>query len=244
MNKMAMYVEGRTELEFNIKLITAIAGTQPVSLERRAIKGGTRIKRYSERMATMQLGSSSSPCSHFISLRNCSNDTLIKDRMLEDYKRLVQEGFKTVICQRDILPDFSFAQISELERGLKVKVPTKDMSIVFILSVMEIEAWFLAEHTHFSRIDPRITLDSIRTTLGFDPSSDDMQLQESPAQDLHNCYAIGKKAYSKQTSQGTINALDIDLIYLEVADRFPYLRKLCDEIGSFLALPYLSAIPG
>jgi hypothetical protein len=99
---------------------------------------------------------------------------------------------------------------------------------------MEVEAWFLAEHSHFARIDPAITLASIIANLNFDPSNDDLQLRPSPASDLHACYALAGKSYEKKTSQLTINALDCASIYLELSEKFPHLVRLCEEISSFL----------
>ena len=46
---------------------------------------------------------------------------------------------------------------------------TKPIVVDFILSIMEIEAWFLAEHSHFAKIDPKITLEAIADKLKFNP---------------------------------------------------------------------------
>ena len=43
--------------------------------------------------------------------------------------------------------------------------------MTFILAIMEIEGWFLAETTHYGRIDPAITVAAIKETLKFDPGS-------------------------------------------------------------------------
>ena len=54
---------------------------------------------------------------------------------------------------------------------------------------MEIEAWFLAEHTHFAKISPTITRDAIFSALRFDPEKDDLQARPTPAdacRDLDN----------------------------------------------------------
>ena len=36
---------------------------------------------------------------------------------------------------------------------------------------MEIEAWFLAETTHYQKIDPVITLATVKANFGFDPKT-------------------------------------------------------------------------
>ena len=126
------------------------------------------------------------------------------------------------------------AEISKLERGLRFRVPTSPVSVQFILSVMDIEAWFIAEHLHFDKIDPRITCDAIASTLGFDPRTDDISQRPRPADDLNACYAIGDKSYLKG-SRDVIGCLDFASIYLSVAKRFAYLHHLCRVIEDFLA---------
>jgi hypothetical protein len=40
---------------------------------------------------------------------------------------------------------------------------------------MEAEAWFIAQHTHFSRLDSALTLPSIMAGLGLDLLADDIE---------------------------------------------------------------------
>jgi hypothetical protein len=74
----------------------------------------------------------------------------------------------------------------------------------------------------------------IRASLGFDPEHEDMQGRLTPARDMQNAYALGGKTYAKGDAQVTVDALDYTYIYTVVADRLPYLRKLCHAIDSFL----------
>ena len=104
---------------------------------------------------------------------------------------------------------------------------------------MEIESLFLGEATHFEKVDPLITVDAIKSKLGFDPISDDMELRAKPAEDLAGCYAIAGKTYTKYLAQDTINALDFYLIYLEHPKKFQSLSRLVFHIDSFLSPPEL-----
>jgi hypothetical protein len=99
---------------------------------------------------------------------------------------------------------------------------------------MEIEAWFLSETTHFHRIHSSITVAAIIKNIGFDPENDDMEKRSNPAEDLNNCYQIGRRTYSKRQAQVTINALDYSLIYLEHPARNRYLKQLIAAIDAFL----------
>ena len=150
---------------------------------------------------------------HFVLIFNCGNDELVKSRMVEEYTNLAGAGYSKLICIRDVYPKFKYAEIGKLEMGLPIWVRTKPILVDFILSIMEVEAWFLAEHTHFTQIDPALTVAAIIARLNFDPANDDMQLRPAPADDLHDCYALVSKAYEKATAIETIKALDYTYMY-------------------------------
>ena len=111
---------------------------------------------------------------------------------------------------------------------------TSLIPVQFILAIMEIEAWFLAEATHYPKIDPSITVEAIKARLGFDPENDDMQQRDAPADDLNNCYAIGGKTYKKHKAKDTVDALDFALIYMEICNKLDYLKRLITSIDDFL----------
>jgi hypothetical protein len=65
---------------------------------------------------------------------------------------------------------------------------TEDLPIELLLAVMEIEAWFLGEYTHFERVSPNLKLERIRAALQFDPSTDDLEKRKHPTEDLDHIY--------------------------------------------------------
>ena len=109
------------------------------------------------------------------------------------------------------------------------------MSVLFVLGVMEIEAWFLAEHTHFQRIHPDLEPNRINAKLGFNPSSDDMQMRTHPTEDLRNIYALENLAYNKTRNkvQRTIEVLDYADIYLSHRSKFPDVAMLMTKLDEF-----------
>ncbi len=231
MNKMALFVEGYAELEFSTKLIQEIADKNSVSIAWRKITGGTTCRRRSQLIKTIATDGSHE---HFVLVYDCGGDRAVKKRLLEEYEYLAKADYAKIICLRDVYPDYTYNELPQLERMLPLYVKTKPIVVTFVLQVMEIEAWFLAEHTHFLNIDQAIRLASIRHVLGFDPAIDDMQLRPTPAEDLAACYAIGGKSYSKEDSKQTVDALDIARVYIELVNKFPHLKLLCDEISDFL----------
>jgi hypothetical protein len=137
---------------------------------------------------------------------------------------------------RDVYTNITRDDIPKLRKGLQYHVKTKPIIPVFILSIMEIEAWFLAEHTHFQRIHIRLTVDRIKEELYFDPSQDDMELREHPSQDLHQIYSLEGLAYRKREAhtKRTAEALNYANIYLGLRAKINPIEELCSKIDSFL----------
>jgi hypothetical protein len=214
------------------KLIKEIAGQNRVLIEQRKIQGGSSVGR------TVEIIKAAKPATgeqYFVLLVDCGGDESVKTRIMEEHENLTKSGYARIIGLRDVRPRFTHAEIPRLERGLRTYIRTSRTPVTFILAIMEIEAWFLSETTHFQRIDPSITVTAIKETLGFDPEHDDMEQRHNPAEDLNNCYRIGGKRYAKRQAQVTIEALDYAFIYLELQTKIRYLQQLIADIDAFLA---------
>ena len=231
MNKLAVFVEGYTEAVFVEELIEQIAGRNRVLIEQRKIYGGSKSRR---RMRLVKAAKSETGEKYYALIFDCGGDKEVKTRILEEHNNLTNNGYLKIIGIRDVRPDFTYAEIPKLETNLPKDVKTSLIPVQFILAIMEIEAWFLAEVTHFPAIDPSITVQAIKATLGFDPANEDMQQRTFPSDDLNNCYAIGGKSYLKHNAKDTVDALDFILIYMELCNKFSYLKKLIVSIDAFL----------
>ena len=232
MNKLAVFVEGYTEVVFVERLIEEIAGAAKVLIESRKIRGGGSARRT---FAQVRAAKPHTGQKYFVMIVDCGGDSLVKERILEEHKNLTKCGYQKIIGLRDVRPDFTHADIPKLETGLRTFIKTSLIPVEFILAILEIEAWFLAEVSHFPKIDPAITVAEIKAKLGFDPEIDDMELRLEPAVDLNNCYAIGSKTYQKHRAQKTIDSLDFALIYCDLSKKFRYLDRLIASIHEFLA---------
>lgn len=233
MNKMAMFLEGRAELEFNSSLIQEIARHRAITIETRKLRGTVENRR-SQLITTLETDGKGLAATHHFLLFDCGGESLVKSRMMAEYEPLSNSGYSEIFCHRDVAPNVARKDIAKLEAGLPYKVKTQPIRVRFVLSVMEVEAWFLAEHSHFEKIDPSITVAAIAAALGFDPSDGDMQLRPAPCEDLGRCYALAGKQYDKLNTQPTIDAIDYVRIYLELVEKFPHLKLLCDAISDFL----------
>jgi hypothetical protein len=231
MNKMAVFVEGYTEVVFVDRLIEEIASENAVQIQWRRISGGTSCPRTNHQL---KAAAPNTGQKHFVVIHDCGGDDAVKSRMMEEYQHLADAGYSRIICIRDVYPRFSHAEIPALEAGLQKYVKSKPIVVDFILSIMELEAWFLAECSHFQRIDPTLTVTAIHSSLRFDPEEEDMQLRPEPAEDLARCYALAGKTYDKYNASQTVEALSFEDVYLKLVEKFPSLGRLVRVIEEFL----------
>lgn len=230
MKQLAAFVEGYTEAIFVEKLIEEIAGKNKVQIERIIIRGGSTVPR------TMRVINATglTGLKFQVLIFDCGSDDQVKTRILEEHENLTKKGYISIIGVRDVRPTFSYAEIPKLELNLPKYIKTSLAPVTFILSIMEIEAWFLSDYTHFKRIDPSITNQRIIDNLGFDPENDNLELRSNPTEDINNCYALGGKLYKKNQTQKTIDALDYELVYIELRKKNRYLDKLILSLENFL----------
>jgi hypothetical protein len=233
MHKLAIFVEGHTEVVFIARLIEEVAGKNKVLIEHREIRGGTSTRRTFGVVRGAQPDTSRK---YFVLIVDCGGDRQVKARILEEHENLTRAGYAKIIGLRDVRPDYTYLELARLEAGLPKYIKSSLIPVEFVLAVMEIEAWFLAETSHFTRIDPGIKLAAVPLLLGFDPESDDLEKRPTPAADLAKCYDLGGKAYQKDAALDTVEALDYARMYLDVRIRFRHLDRLISSLEAFLAL--------
>jgi len=230
MNKLAVFVEGKTEQLFAEKLLLEIADKKNIHIEKCQLTGGNKYPRKRLLFRRMNDGRR-----YFAYIVDCRSDSTVKSDIVDNYNSLVREGYSSIIGIRDVYP-IERTMIHKLRQVLGYHVKTEPVTPVFILSVMEIEAWFMAEHTHFQRIHTGLTVDRIKAELNFDPSQDNMELRDHPSQDLHQIYALEGMAYKKRKDhiERTVEALDYAEIYLGLSSKLQAIEELTLEIDRFM----------
>jgi len=230
MKRMAIFVEGQTEQLFVTKLLIEIAGEKNISIdqEKAVTKHGSRF--FSVIQASKNLDRK-----YYVLIRDSGNDELVQSDIRDACENLAKKDYDRILGLRDVYPK-TFADIPRLELGLKYGIPTRFIPIHIILAIMEVEAWFLAETTHFSRIHPSLTNDLIKRNLNFDPETGDVESRPHPSQDLDFIYRLSGLAYNKKKTkvERTIQVLDYSAIYLTLIGKVKNLKKLIDQIDSFL----------
>jgi hypothetical protein len=230
LNKVAFFVEGYTEQLFIENLLREVFGSKNIAIEIKSIEGGARrpIK-----ISSLSTPTISADLGYYILIYDCGGEGLIKSYISDQRKSLIKAGYSKIIGVRDVFPNFTRAEISQLIYGLYFKLPQKPLPIIFVLSIMEVESWFIAEETHFQKIDARLTTNFINTNYSLDPSTYNTELLLNPALDLHKIYKLVNKAYSnkkKSRIARTVNNLDYSNIYFTVKDRIRSLNQLVTEI--------------
>lgn len=233
MRKLAIFVEGQTEAIFMVKLMEEIAGRKRVRIVWRKASGGHRRIRSFE----MVTGGEDKGQQYFVLIVDCGGDSSVTSDIRDQYERLIHSGYEAIVGIRDVYPDFSPDDIPKLRRLLRFGLKTKPVEVLLALGIMEIETWFISEHTHFERINPELTIQRIRDELGFDPSRDNMELRRHPAKDLNAIYRLVGSAYKKRRTcvERTVDALDYEQLYLRVGKRIADLQAVMDCIDGFLS---------
>jgi hypothetical protein len=232
MKKIAIFVEGQTEQIFVTKLLVEIAGEKNIGIqqEKSFTKNGKRL------FTVIDASSNNTTQKYYALIRDCGGDSCVKSDILDSYLTLGRKEYTQILGLRDVYPTPA-NNIPKLEQGLKYRVPTGGIPINIILAIMEIEAWFLAEVTHFSLIHPSLTHQLIVDTLSFDPITQDVETRPHPSQDIKHIYRKAGFSYDKTKSrvQRTIHVLDYPNIYFNLRNNVKKLGKFIDVIDSFLS---------
>jgi len=227
--KFAVFVEGLTEQEFTIRLLTELAGSHGIAFEVH-----TQHKGY---LSWSELRTNQSPVIHVL-VANCCNDEQVKSQIKDRYELLKSDGYSLIVGLRDVYP-FSHDEIPLLEKNLLVDLPTGSLPIHLHLAIMEIEAWFLEEITHFSRIDNKITTAELIAN-GFDHINVCACDLPHPAETLGKIYQRVGKGYSKNKRQlqRTIEAISYEELYVNTRQKAPSLDKFITSLeeGLFSAV--------
>lgn len=220
MTKVAVFVEGQTEAELTVKLLFALCGRRGITIDLHKQHGGTLHFLQSH-------GQHGAAFSALVA--DCSTDGQVKTQIRDRYTSLVAQGYTRIVGVRDVYPLLR-AEIPALEAAKNVGMPTGPVPIDLHFAVMEVEAWFLDEITHFERIHPNLTVPRL-TLEGFDVANRHGHTWDHPAETLNNIYQLEGRAWKKTGDhiRRTVQALSMDSFYINARARS---QSLSDFIGS------------
>lgn len=230
MKKLAVFVEGQTEQIFMRKLLWEIAGANNISIRLSKISGGNKIPVFE----TITAEYNHSDAKYRILIYDCSGDSKVVSSILERVDSLKRQGYTKILGIRDYYP--AKTPLPILQKRLKNLVASAKLPIAIILTVMEIEAWFLAETSHFEKINSRLTLNRIKSALGIDLTTIDVTTIKEPAKTLKEIYLLEGTTYdkSKRKVERTINSLDFEELYLRIRYEIKELNELINHLDDFM----------
>ena len=233
MTRLAIFVEGQTELEFVSRLVEELFGHKGLFVNRQRASGKAGLRSFvTLRGRTSSRGRTTT---HYVLIRDCRGDSTVKSDMIDFLSGGGARNYNDVIGLRDLYP-IPYSNLPKLEKGLKFEAPhsQRQPTPKVFLAVMEIEAWFLAETTHFNRLDPNLSLTSISSCLGVRLESEDIEKIAHPSAMLHQIYQLVGKAYSKTLGQvgRTLAALDYEELCINATSRTMFLADFVSRVES------------
>lgn len=238
MKKMCIYVEGQTELYFVEKIVTEIANKNSVSIQLMNLKGGGKKSDIPETISILKSNIKSST-EYYVQIINCQNDNRVQSKIKETYKDMQNKNFLKVLGLRDLYP-LKLDQFNIINKLSIINDSDLTITVKTIIAVFEIETWFLSEYSFFTKIDPRLTLNFIKT-LGFDLQNDvlDSNLKYYHSADvLHQIYQSVSRSYNKRLDKSLkiIESLDYNILYCILRYKLKALDEFIREIDDFFTV--------
>ena len=216
MKKVAIFVEGQTEQIFVGQLIHQIYGYQGVNLISEKIQGSSLFVKISQ-------GFDPDFIDYLFLIVDVGTDDRVVSAILENAEGLAQKGFCKILGLRDLFPKKRSQKEAMLLAHQKAlsSLTSADTTKV-LLAVMEIEAWFLADPTLFSRIDASLTAENIKTALDVDLEKEDPEdAYEHPANIIKDIYQLAGMRYRKRADDihKIAHNIDYNTLYLDAQEK-------------------------
>jgi hypothetical protein len=228
MKKLAFFVEGQTEQIFVKNLLIEIAGLNNITINEIKFSTNTDLLQITARSPKTNL-------EYYVLIVDCGGDSKVQSAIIDSYAGLVKNGYSKILGLKDVHPK-TYSDIPSIQRGVKYGVPTKIPTDI-LLSVLETEAWFMAEFSHFEKIDSRLTHSAILTNFSHDLLNDDVEKIINPAKRLDEIYSFVGERYTKRKDNvsRTVKSLDFTSLYTTIKNRVPHLKKLIEHVDTFLS---------
>jgi hypothetical protein len=230
LKKIAIFVEGQTERIFMLRFLSEYLGENKIEIrmEKRLGKKGVKY-----------LGMRKNPYAEFyILVYDVAGDGNVVSAVKERSDSMFSKGeYNWILALRDLYPNSRTDKKIILEAFNRIfsKSPHTD-KLRFILAVMEIEAWFLADYALFERINSTASAETIKNRLNIDLINDDPETYDHPAERVKDIFSLFNEKYKKKEKQSHRIAVNLDYNYLICSDEvrqkvssFHYFIKCLDE---------------
>lgn len=231
MKKITIFVEGQTELLFVEKLIEEIANKNEVYIHSDKLQNGKmkNIKR-------LEFENIDKTAKYYTQIIDCSNDNKVQSCIFDYCINMQNKGFDKVLGLRDLYPRM-FEDLEKIKKLSEVKNPELKITAKSIISVFEIETWFLSEYNLFEKRDSRLTLEFIKN-LGYDLKNDKLDKDykyHCSSKVLQKILSSVNKGYTKREKHVNkiLENMDFEFLYLESRYRLESLNEFISELDDF-----------
>ena len=158
LKRLAIFVEGQTEVLLIERLIKELAGKKGLTIEIQRAEGGGKSGRVRSFQVVTLRNSASSESRYYVLIRSSDNDDRVISDIREQAIDLAKKGYEKIIGLRDVYPR-SYTEVDEIKSAMKrvLQQVNNHIPCNIFLAVMEIEAWFLAEEDHYQKVDQMLT---------------------------------------------------------------------------------------
>lgn len=238
MKRLAVFVEGQTELHFVQRLIEEIAGYGKIRFDLKILRAGAihDLRSVGAHEATAEMN---------IMIVDCGGDGSVKSAILERIDLLASKGYSEIIGLLDLYPK-QLDELEKYEQGLARGLDSKKIKVRIFIAIKEIEAWFLNEHTHFLRVDNRLTPTEVERVCGFNPETGCAEAEvHHPAAFIKRIYNSVGSDYRKREADTYRMLANIDFceIYLCVREKSNSLTSLIEGLEGFMGVTSQSPVP-
>jgi len=231
--KLAIFVEGQTELFFVEKLLLEIGNEKELSIRKESLSGGSTCP-----VTSTLVGETpeSQETKYKILIYSSCNDEKVLSDIKERYAELKSDGYIKIIGLRDLYP-IDYSKKNLVRSAIQNDIARHGLDNTdIVLAIMEVETWFVSEITHYSNLHSNLTLDNIRPIVDLCSISNFEQDIPHPAYLLNTIYNLVGYAYRKKAKQvqRTVNKLDYEEIYINLRNKIPGLNEFISHIDDFL----------
>jgi hypothetical protein len=223
MKKIAFFVEGQTEVIFISEMIRQVFNEKETNI---VVQNTTNYKMNVNTIKT------DTDKEYYFLLYNCGSDDKVKSNIKDNYQKLQQANFIHIIGLQDLFnPQRKKKGIDDnkFQKTINVDIPQAIPARIYF-AIQEIEAWFIAEETHYQRISPILSLEKVNSITGIDIQKDDTEKIPHPTVIIDKIYKAGgrKNGYSKNeyVIKDVVSKLDFNNLYLAVRNRNRSLNEL------------------
>jgi len=234
MKRIAIFVEGLTEQILVRRMLETVMARKQIAIQTVKITGGHNIRMS---FTVMHAANISRNTGYYVLIYDCGGETNVKGYLMLQREKLVEKGYTCILGLRDVYPNFSHQDIPKLKKGLNYQVPQKGAHTKILLAVMETEAWFLGEYTHFRKVSGRLSPEFIQKRLGFNPKTENMEDRDRPAEDLKRIYKLVDHDYTKKRSKlnSIVSKLDFNYFTHVLTRKMRSLGDFVYELEEFFA---------